>query len=448
MFRENMKLKINLSIALLGLLLGATSIIKCSEKTEQFGGSELHQAAMVNETRKITRLLNLNADINAIESRGRTALDIAILNNSVSAAETLIKRGADMTKAADKHGNSPLHVASVNGNAAIVSLLLKHAPKCLLDQPDKGGNTPLMMALGNGNRYLVEGLLQKKADVTKCNLEDDGPLHSAVICATSTDALQVFLERAGIDREELNRRNKNGLTPLDRAILKNNFPVARLYLDNGAVVNCLPDRTNSLHLAAANDFPDIERLFTPDLINSQDEDGFTPLHIAAQSGQANVVAKLLSAGADSQVMNFSEETPLMSVTHTECLPTSRVIAELLLDANAGSCLVINGQPDILETATFIVACQKGKLPLLQAFAAKRMLSPKILNKGAALAADLDNADCAEFLLHQRDLAAQELDQMPALESIGGFLQDDSDDLPPLLAIASFQQSSVAGGSSR
>jgi ankyrin repeat protein len=442
-----MKLKVNQASALLGLLLIATTVINCSEKAEKFGGSELHEAAMNNNAKKILRLLDSKVDVNSLDSHGRTALDVALFNNGYKSAETLIKNRADMTIVADQNGNSPLHVVSVNGNAAITSLLLKHAPKCLIDQPDEGGNTPLMMALANGNKALVEGLLQKKADVAKCNIQGDGPLHSAVICASTTDALQVYLEKAGLDSCELNRRNKNGLTPLDRAILKNNFAVARLYLDKGAVVNCMPNKTNSLHLAAANDLPDIERLFSPDLINSQDEDGFTPLHIASQSGQANVVAKLLSAGADSQLMNFSEETPLMSITHTECLPTSRVIAELLLDANAGSRLVINGQPDILETATFIVACQKGKLPLLRAFAAKRMLSPKILNKGAALAADLDNADCAAFLLHQRDLAAQELDQMPALVAIGDFLQDDSDDLPPLLARAC-QQGSAAGGSSR
>lgn len=443
-----MKLKVNQASALLGLLLIATTVIDCSEKAEKFDGLKLHQAAMHNHAKKISKLIDQNADINALESRGRTALDIAILNNSYAAAETLIKSRADLLIAADQHGNNPLHVASVNGNAAIVSLLLKHAPKILVDQPDTSGNTPLMMALGNGNRYLVEGLLQNKADVTKCNLQGDGPLHSAVICNATTDALQVYLDRSGISTFELNRTNKNGLTPLDRAILKNNFPVASLYLDKGAVVNFLPDKTNSLHLAAATDFSEIQRMFTPSLINSQDEDGFTPLHIASQSGQVEVVAKLLSAGADSQVMNFHEETPLMSITHTACLPTSRAIAELLLEANAGSRLVIDGQLDILETATFIVACQKGKLPLLQAFAAKRNLAPKILKKGAKLATDLDNKACAEFLTQQLDLTAQELDQMPALEAIDGFLQHATDDLPPLMAIASCQQGCAAAGSNQ
>jgi ankyrin repeat protein len=438
-----MKLKISHSAALLGLLLCATSITKCSEKAEKFNGSKLHQAAMNNDIRKITRLLAQNADINALESRGRTALDIAILNNCFAAAETLIKSRADLKIAGDQHGNSPLHVASVNGNAAIVSLLLKHAPKCLVDQPDTSGNTPLMMALGNGNRYLVEGLLQNKADVTKCNLQGDGPLHSAVICATSTDALQVFLERADIDREELNRRNKNGLTALDRAIFKHNFPAAKLFLAKGAVVSCLPNKTNSLHLASATDFLEIERLFTPDVINSQDEDGFTPLHIAAQSGQVEVVAKLLCAGADSQVMNFSEETPLMSITHTPCLPTSRAIAELLLESNTGSLLVINGQPDILEAATFIVACQKGKLPLLQAFAAKRTLFPKILKEGVKLSIDLDNTDCAEFLTQQLHHVEEKFDQMPALVAIEDFLQDN--EMPTLEVISSMQRGGSAAG---
>jgi ankyrin repeat protein len=438
-----MKLKIRKSAFLLALIVSVTNNINCSEKTEKSAGSKLHQAAIDNDPRKIARLLDQNADINALEARGRTALEIAMLNNCFAAVETLIKSRADMSIVSEQ-GISILHLVSVNNNAALISLLLKNVPKCLVDQPDKRGNTPLIVALCNGNRCLVEGLLQKKADVTKSNLQGDGVLHTAVICDKSTDALQVFLERADIEPAELNRSNKNGLTPLDIAILKHNFPVAKLYLDKGAVVSCLPNRTNSLHLAAATNFADIERLFNPALINSQDEDGFTPLHIASQSGQVEVVAKLLNAGADSQIMNFSEDTPLMSIMHTPCLPTSRSIAELLLESNAGSRLVINGEPDMLEMATFIVACQKGKLPFLQAFAAKRNLSSKILAEGAALAINLDNTDCAEFLTQQLHCIEERFDQMPALLEISGCMEDD--DKPSLEVKSSCQQGGAAAGS--
>ena len=270
-----MKLKIRKSAFLLALIVSVTGNINCSEKTEQFGGSKLHKAAFDNDPRKIARLLAQNADINALESRGRTALEIAMLNNCFAAVETLIKSGADMS-IVDEKGISLLHLVSVNNNAAIISLLLKNVPKRLVDQPDKTGNTPLIVALSKGNRYLVEGLLQNKADVRKSNLQGDGALHTAVICAKSTDALQVFLERADVEQAEFNRGNKNGLTPLDIAFLKHNFPVAKLYIDKGAGVSCLPNRTNSLHLAAATNFAEIERLFNPAIINSQDEDGFTP----------------------------------------------------------------------------------------------------------------------------------------------------------------------------
>jgi hypothetical protein len=135
------------------------------------------------------------------------------------------------------------------------------------------------------------------------------------------------------------------------------------------------------------------------------------------------------------------------MTHQR-LPVTRHIAGLLLEANANSSLVVNGQPDILETATFAASCQIGNLHLLKAFVSKRRISSRMLSKGIKLATDMNNVECAEFLTVQRDLEAQELDQMPALEEIGAFLPHDTDDLPPLMAIASCQQGGAAAGSGR
>ena len=365
-----MKLKFIKFKSLAALLVGINGIINCAE---QFSGLKLHEAATHGDYKKIKRLIDGRVDVNTLEPHGRTALDIAILANHSLAAETLIKSRANMSIAADEHGNSPLHLAAVGGNAAMVKLLLKNAPPQLFDRPDKHGNTPIMVALGTGNKDLVVGLLQKKIDPRKFNLQGEGPLHSAVICSFSTDALQSYLDITGALADDLNHLNAQGLTPLDRAILKNNYAVAKLYLEKGAIVNLRPKQTNSLHLAAATNFPDIHLMFSDSTINSQDENGCTPLHIAAQNGQLEVVAKLLQAGADCQFLNKEQESPLMAMIHQR-LPVTRHIAGLLLEANANSSLVVNGQPDILETATFAASCQIGNLSLLKAFVSKRTIS--------------------------------------------------------------------------
>ena len=221
-----MKLKFIQFKALIALVTGMTGITNCAER---FSGSKLHQAAMLGNSKKIKSLLDSRTDVNFLDADGRTALDVAVFNNHFLVIECLIRAKADMRIAGDAHNNNPLHLASVNGNAAVIKLLLKHAPSDLLDKPDKYGNTPLMMAMGNGNKNLVLDLLQKGANPRRYNLEGDGILHSAVMTLGSTEAVEACLEIEGAACD-LNRLNSRGLSPLDRAILKNNFPIAKLYL--------------------------------------------------------------------------------------------------------------------------------------------------------------------------------------------------------------------------
>ena len=65
-------------------------------------------------------------------------------------------------------------------------------------------------------------------------------------------------------------------------------------------------------------------------INATDPDGFTPLHLAARSGHANVVAVLLAKGADVNATDHIGETPL----HLAANEGRQEIAEKLLAAGA------------------------------------------------------------------------------------------------------------------
>lgn len=51
--------------------------------------------------------------------------------------------------------------------------------------------------------------------------------------------------------------------------------------------------------------------FLGDGINSIDQNGWTPLHIACFIGETEITKLLLEKGADTEIKNINDETPLV-----------------------------------------------------------------------------------------------------------------------------------------
>ncbi|XP_019434429.1 PREDICTED: ADP-ribosylation factor GTPase-activating protein AGD1-like isoform X1 [Lupinus angustifolius] len=77
----------------------------------QEGSSVLHLACLTCDVGMVELLLQYGADVNAIDSRGRTPLHYCILRGKIAAAKVLITRGGN-PHVVDKEGNTPLKFAS------------------------------------------------------------------------------------------------------------------------------------------------------------------------------------------------------------------------------------------------------------------------------------------------------------------------------------------------
>src|SRR2546425_2402537 len=124
--------------------------------------SDVADAVMKRDGEALRRLLpQKNADVNAPQPDGTTALHWAARWDDVEMARDLARAGAN-ARAANRAGATPLFLAAMNGSAAMIETLLKAGA-----DPNAAvlshGETALMMAARTGKLEAVKVLLDHGA---------------------------------------------------------------------------------------------------------------------------------------------------------------------------------------------------------------------------------------------------------------------------------------------
>jgi uncharacterized protein len=117
-------------------------------------------------------LLELNSEINAVDSLGMTALLFAAETGREKIVSQLIEKGARMDAEAQE-GWTALHIAAMPGHAKTIAVLLAQAPG-MIDRRTKGDVTALWLAAVNGREETVRLLLDHGASLGK----DDKEYHA------------------------------------------------------------------------------------------------------------------------------------------------------------------------------------------------------------------------------------------------------------------------------
>jgi len=141
---------------------------------------------------------------------------------------------------------------------------------------------------------------------------------TALIIAASSGNTEVCSELIGAGAS-VSASNDREQTALHYAASKGNVEVGRLLIERGADINAR-DKANqlSLHRAATTGATPFVRLilasespgsFKKPRLNLQDRAGNTPLHLAMESGHAEVAVALIEAGADRQRTNTDGDRP-------------------------------------------------------------------------------------------------------------------------------------------
>lgn len=216
---------------------------------------------------------------NAKPAKKKTDCDLILEVASIDfiEAENRLLEEPRLLTLKDKNSRLVLHWAAVMGKERLVKLLLDIGVANIDDEDDSGA-TPLLLATLKGSITICLLLLDNEANVNHQNKNG----HNAVKYAGSKnhkDVLQLLLERGG----DPNARDNIGDTALHRVASMEHTECLRMILDNTVV---------------------------PVQINAQNSQGNTALHLACENVDTSCAILLIDRGANAEILNKDEETPL------------------------------------------------------------------------------------------------------------------------------------------
>lgn len=156
----------------------------------------LHLAAKLGYEDILTILLRpVGVRIDQLNEELYTALDVAVVNGHVNAAQLLIVHGANLDNA--------LKLAITNARLNFIEILVA-ANKGLLGRVKDGEDpTPLFFAIMNGKIHSVKKLIELGANVNFVNDNGETPLFVAARKNASLDIIKLLLEQ-GADVNKIN----------------------------------------------------------------------------------------------------------------------------------------------------------------------------------------------------------------------------------------------------
>lgn len=304
----------------------------------------LHDAVRTGEMSVFEEKLQHTTDLESLDDQGKTPLCYALANRSFAMAKELIIRGARLDFIDDEE-STYLHMAAKSG---LVNLFFDYF-KNDIDIQDINKRTALHLCVANRQAGDAETLLILGADPNIQDIEGKTAAHIAMQYADD-ETLLTLLSKPNV---RLDMLDNMGRTPFAYLDIKYVFNLA-LKFGRDDVLN------NILQYRSSERLP-VDKLLC-ELIREQNEEGalllikhgvtgqtipsgnFTPLELAIQTGQPNIIKALLQKGAkytNSQPVNWLMSPETQKFKYHEVVNTLLESKITLSQLDADGCSLLH-----------------------------------------------------------------------------------------------------------
>ncbi|NXO12235.1 TRPA1 protein, partial [Oriolus oriolus] len=275
-----------------------------------------------------------------------------ISDGSACRLRSFIKKNRSGLTKVDELNATPLHHAAEGGQIELMQLIIDDSSCEVLNVMDSSGNTPLHWATKKNQIESVCLLLSRGANPNILNSNMMAPLHMAVQ-SLHNEIVKILVQHTSTD---VNLEGEAGNTPIMVACYKDNPEALTLLIENGGKI-CKPNKTGCMPIHAAA-FSGAKKCLEILLkkgeelghsakthINFTNNGKCSPLHLAVQSGDLEMIKMCIEFGAQIDLKQNEKCTAL----HFAATQGATEIVKLMMSSYAGEESIIDAVDGNKET---------------------------------------------------------------------------------------------------
>ncbi|XP_032982279.1 transient receptor potential cation channel subfamily A member 1 isoform X1 [Rhinolophus ferrumequinum] len=243
-------------------------------KYDDVNASPLHHAAEEGQVELMDMIIHDSSCevLNVMDNYGNTPLHRAAEKNQVESVKFLLSEGAN-PNLRNRNMMAPLHLAVQGLHNQVVKVLIEHS-STNINLEGENGNTAVIIACSKDNSEALQMLLNKGAKPCKSNKWGCFPVHQAAFSGAKKcmEIILKFGEENGYNRQaHINFVNNGKSSPLHMAVQSGDLEMIKMCLDNGAQLELIENgKCTALHFAATQGATEIVKLMISSYSGSSD----------------------------------------------------------------------------------------------------------------------------------------------------------------------------------